>query len=457
MEAALGLSMTSTGVAWVLLDGRDAQGTPLDHDAFDVAPEDGVDKHVAAVRGAQMIASASGDHIATVGLTWTDGLDAQARTLKRALLDAGFESVVEVGLSHAARAWARAFGPTLGFETCAICVVEPGAATLLTVGPYSVRTRTTHSRESIGAWLSDTFEGKQNQPERLFLVGSCDDVDSMSACLGDAMPMPAEASDEAQLALARGAALALSADEVPTEDMTVGPIVDAVAARRGPRFGMHARAGAALVAGVIAVFAVVPALAGRDAARTDETEPAASASAATVPSASTAAAVNAVRSPAPPPTVRPVVAAPPAPSAQPAPPEPVAAAQEPEPVAAQPVTSAPVVVEPVAQPAVQPVAVDHLPSGAPPAVGAAADPPAAVPAAVAAPAPAAPAPFPLPDWLVLPPWLAPPPAPVAPAPAPAAAPAVATAPAPVVAPVEAAPPPAPPAPFVPNPLFSGLP
>ena len=61
MEAVLGLSMTSTSVGWVLLDGQDADGVVIDHDAFDVladvAAHDDFSRHLAAVRGAQAIAA----------------------------------------------------------------------------------------------------------------------------------------------------------------------------------------------------------------------------------------------------------------------------------------------------------------------------------------------------------------------------------------------------------------
>ena len=36
METVLGLSMTSTSVGWVLLDGLGPDATTLDYDAFDV-------------------------------------------------------------------------------------------------------------------------------------------------------------------------------------------------------------------------------------------------------------------------------------------------------------------------------------------------------------------------------------------------------------------------------------
>jgi hypothetical protein len=341
MEAALGLSMTSSRVAWVLLDCRDPEGPSLDHDAFDITPDDGLAKHVAAVRGARSIATASGHEVTRIGVTWTHDVQEPAALLRKALSDHGFDTVRAV-----------------------------------------------------------------------------------------AMPTPAVASEEAQLALARGAALAPSADAKPTEQSIVGQHSNT--ARRRARFGSHARAGAVLVAGVIALFVIVPVLTGRDTSRAQETQQIASSShAVAVPSSpTTSASINAVRAAAPEPSsVRPVVVAP-APA-----PRPTMAAAPPTPQS----VSTPLTPNP-APAAAPPEATPHLPPAVQPAVGPEA-PPEAHPEVAPAPAPLLPGlPFELPTWL------APPPAPSAPVAQPeGAAPA-----APQQVP--------PPSGFVlPNPLFSALP
>ena len=68
VQTVLGLSMTSTSVGWVLLDGQGPDAATLDHDAFDV--QSGADgaagdtsQHAAAARGAQAIATASGHKV----------------------------------------------------------------------------------------------------------------------------------------------------------------------------------------------------------------------------------------------------------------------------------------------------------------------------------------------------------------------------------------------------------
>ena|GEM_PF-3629245 len=219
MKTVLGLSMSSTGLGWVLLDESDTTGAVLDHDAFDFGADavgDGdVSRHVAAVRGAQAIATSDGHRITSVGVTWTDDVDGQANLLLKSLPDLGFENVTVVRLPHAASQWARAFGPVLGFRKCAVCVIESAAVTVLAAGNGTVRTSVTHMRESadgLSRWLSSVFEKNGWEPDRVFLVGPRGDLELISSSLQQTLPMPVEASEDVQLALARGTAIAVAPD-----------------------------------------------------------------------------------------------------------------------------------------------------------------------------------------------------------------------------------------------------
>ena len=81
VQAVLGLSMTSTSVGWVLLDGQGPDAATLDNDSFDV--QSGADgdtsAHAAAARGAQAIATASGHTVGAVQVTWTENVEAEAK------------------------------------------------------------------------------------------------------------------------------------------------------------------------------------------------------------------------------------------------------------------------------------------------------------------------------------------------------------------------------------------
>lgn len=214
VEAVLGLSVTSSSFGWVLLDGHGVDAAALDHDAFDVASsadDHDISKHIAAVRGVLSIAAASGHELKSIGLTWTPDAAATANLLLNSLPEMGFVKVVSVRLSEAARTWAYVYGEALGFEKAAVCVVEPAAATVLSLGHGAVRTFATPTRESddgLSRWLKDAFETNHLDPEHLFLIGSRGDLELIAGRLRDALPMPVVTSDEAQLVLARGAALA---------------------------------------------------------------------------------------------------------------------------------------------------------------------------------------------------------------------------------------------------------
>ncbi|MED5814871.1 hypothetical protein VST63_21120 [Mycolicibacterium sp. 050232] len=100
MKTVLGLSVTSHGIAWALVDGdgRSPDVTPLDDDAFDVDFADQLAvRAAAAARSARAIAASSGQDVASIGVTW-HGLDAgdvddQLTELIDRLATAGFDDV----------------------------------------------------------------------------------------------------------------------------------------------------------------------------------------------------------------------------------------------------------------------------------------------------------------------------------------------------------------------------
>lgn len=286
MKTVLGLSVTSNSVGWVLLDGPGVDANALDHDVFDVATKPGehvdISSHVTAVRGALSIAAASGHELTSVGLTWTPDAAATASLLLTSLPDLGFEKIASVRLSEAARTWACAYAGALGFEKAAVCVVEPSAATLLSFGYGAVRTFTTHNRDSedgLSRWLKDAFETNHLGPERLFLIGSRGDVELMSGRLDEALPMSVVTSNEAQLVLARGAALAVRSNDATVAIPLAQQNIDVTKPTPGQKlswFSSPARAAVVFVAGLL--FVPVPVLVNQPDATTVENQPAANSS-----------------------------------------------------------------------------------------------------------------------------------------------------------------------------------
>ena len=130
METVLGLSVTSSSVGWVVLDGSGSDAATLDHDVIEVKgrPAEDITRHLGAVRGAQAIASASGQHLALIGVTWTDDAAATANLVLRALPGLGFDKVVPVHLTDAddhvelTLAWAAALAVASNVATAPVPV-----------------------------------------------------------------------------------------------------------------------------------------------------------------------------------------------------------------------------------------------------------------------------------------------------------------------------------------------
>jgi hypothetical protein len=500
LQTVLGLSMTSTSVGWVLLDREGPDAFTLDHDAFDVqsgaegtAPD--TSKHTAAARGAQAIATASGHKVGSVQMTWSEDIEADATALLKSLADLGFDNVVPIPLNQATQTWAIEAGRANEHDKTALCVLEPGTATIMVIatGAGSVRTAVTNTREhaaDLVDWLTTIFNRDGWLPESLHLVGSRDDLDVVTGPIGDALPIPVFDSVDTQLALARGAALAATHSHVAAGSSQVAatPRSDLRPQRDRPWLVSNAKRVTTSAAAVAIVGAALSLAAG--SALNVENVSTQTANSQVADASVTSASVHPVSAPVSAPSASPVqaLAAEP-PPAPPAPPEtPVRRAQplaavEPEPasvpvphqtVSAAPVAApaAPIVPPPTAAIAPPPVAAIAPPPAAPlaapiappPAAPAAAIvpppaapivplvPPPAAPAAAIAPPPAAPIALPPAAPIALP-AAAPPTAPLAAPPAPMAPP-----PAPVVPPDPAGPPPPQdPMAVVSNLLFGGLP
>jgi hypothetical protein len=481
VQSVLGLSMTSTSLGWVLLDGTGPDAAVLDHDAFDIPSTGDSDStpHAAAARGAQAIATASGHKVDSVRVTWTDDVEAGATALLKSLADLGFDNVHPIPLSKAAQTWGIEVGRQSEHTKTGLCILEPHVATIMVIatGAGTVRTAVTDTRDSaedLVEWLRTVFRKDGWLPESLYLVGADADLDQVTQPIADALPIAVSDSVDTQLALARGAAQTTvsqggtdvpQAAEAPTErpwrvslakkpsapeaetvvaaavgqaDTTTTQVIEKPRpepkkkdspTRERPWLLVHAKK-LTIGAAAVAVFGAALSLAAGSALNVENTATQV-ADPAPEGASVTSVSVHPV-APQPVPQLQPLAAEPP----------PVPPPLEPPPPVAEPIAS--VAPEPVAAPIPEPTvtAVPHAiaPSPAPVA------PPAAAPLAapVAPPPAAAPAQVP----------------PPAAAPAPAAPPPAAPAPiVPPAAPAEPAEPPPPPDPVqqVLSPLFSGLP
>jgi hypothetical protein len=218
VDAVLGLSVTPSAVGLVLVEGQDADGATVDRDAFEVgfrgrsSAVQTSERAAAAVMRSEAIAATRGHRLHSIGVTWSDDADAEASLLLKSLTESGFDNVVPVRLPEATEALARGIAEVIGFDTTAVCVLEPDTVIALIVHlrDGSVQTSLNHrivTEEDLARWLSTVFTRADWQPEALVMVGSGGDEELMPI-LEDALSVPVFAPAEAQLALARGAALA---------------------------------------------------------------------------------------------------------------------------------------------------------------------------------------------------------------------------------------------------------
>lgn len=227
MDAVLGLSVTPSAVGLVLVEGQDADGPTMDRDAFEVrsrrqqsSAQHTCEQAAAAVLRTEAIAAARGHRLHSIGVTWSDDADTEASLLLRSLSDSGFDNVVPVRLPEATEALAWGIAEVIGYETTAVCVIEPETVIALIVhsGEGAVQTAINHtidSEEHLIRWLSAVFTRADWQPQALVVVGSGGDLEALMPRLEDVLSVPVFAPAEAELALARGAALASAHNTEP--------------------------------------------------------------------------------------------------------------------------------------------------------------------------------------------------------------------------------------------------
>jgi hypothetical protein len=220
VRSVLGLSMTSTSVGWVLLDGQGPDAATLDDDAFDVRSGDDatagdMSQHAAAARGAQAIATASGHNVGAVHVTWSPDAEADGAALLKALADLGFDNIHAIPFGQAVQVWAIEVGEANELDKTALCVLESHTATVMVVatGPGTMRTAVIDHRETaeeLVESLRTVFRKEGWLPQTLHLLGSRIDLDRVTGPISDALPIPVLDRVDTQLALARGAALAMA-------------------------------------------------------------------------------------------------------------------------------------------------------------------------------------------------------------------------------------------------------
>lgn len=264
MDTVLGLSVTPSAVGLVLVEGQDADGSTVDREAFEIVsgrhstPRQASEQAAAAVLRTEAIAASRGQRFHSIGVTWSDGADAEASLLLKSLTECGFDNVVPVRLPEATEALAWGIAEVIGYQVTAVCVIEPETVIMLIVhdGVGAVQTAVNNAidtEQALLRWLSTVFARADWRPEALVVVGSGSDLRAVIPRLEDILSVPVFVPAESELALARGAALASARN---TEFIQMGQ-----ASERAPRDRRRplARTGplAMLVAGAVTFVASV--------------------------------------------------------------------------------------------------------------------------------------------------------------------------------------------------------
>ncbi len=222
MDIVLGVSMAPASIQMVVVEGENADGATVEEEDFDVTAADdsaiasASDQVIAAILGTREGAVDAGLELSSIGVTWTDQLEATA--LRDALTAHKIENVMLVSAFLAATALTQSVGGAMGYESTAVLFVDPETATLAIVetGDGSiagVRKQTLNdSDEAATAEIINMVVGLEalgSPPGGVFVVGSDGvDVGVLKSHLEAATALDVSVPEEPGTALARGAALA---------------------------------------------------------------------------------------------------------------------------------------------------------------------------------------------------------------------------------------------------------
>ena len=210
MDLVLGLSVTSTAVRWVLVEGVTGDGDAVDRGALDVI--DSVDFDADALLTVLLDANEavveSGLHAA--GVTWTPAGEEIAGAILEAFQARGMPSAVAVPEADAAEALASGISAISGYSDIAVCVFEPDTTLIALVNPDGVAVDAQElipDRDVELAASVVALDLNDRQLEAIFVVGSAD-LDPVVSSMDAVAAAPVISSAEADMAMSRGAAVA---------------------------------------------------------------------------------------------------------------------------------------------------------------------------------------------------------------------------------------------------------
>jgi hypothetical protein len=208
MDLVLGLSVTSTAVRWVLVEGVTGDGDAVDRGALDIV--DGVefdaDALLTVLLDANEAVIENGVH--AVGVTWTPAGEPVAGPIVEALQERGVQNAISVSESEAAEALAGGIADIGGFDNVAVCVFEPGYTMVAVVNADGVIAEPQNLPDDVELAASViALDLNDRQLDAIFVVGSAD-LDPIVSSMDTVAAAPVISAAEADMAMSRGAAVA---------------------------------------------------------------------------------------------------------------------------------------------------------------------------------------------------------------------------------------------------------
>ncbi len=208
MDLVLGLSVTSTAIRWVLVEGVMGDGDAIDRGTLDVVDDSAFDAEalLTVLLDANEAVVESGVH--AVGVTWTPAGDAIAGPIVEALQERGLQNAISVSEVEAAEALASGIAEIAGYDDVAVCVFEPDATLVALANADGVTAdfqNLPSDVELAGGVIA--LDLNDRQLDAIFVVGSAD-LDPVVSSMDTVAAAPVISSAEADMAMARGAAVA---------------------------------------------------------------------------------------------------------------------------------------------------------------------------------------------------------------------------------------------------------
>ncbi len=219
MDVVLGVSVTTTAVRMVLIEGEKADGVIVESGVVDTTASGGAAKSSpseqisAAILATQRNALSNGHHLVVTGVTWVD--EQALGTMSDSVAARDLHNVMLMTEPTAVGALAQTIGRALGYDTTAVMMMNPDTATLSLVDSddgsiVEVRTCSLNRAKATDfvPAMAASLESSRPRAGGVFVVGSASWVTSVKSSLERLVPQPVIVPEEPAFALARGAALA---------------------------------------------------------------------------------------------------------------------------------------------------------------------------------------------------------------------------------------------------------